>query len=190
MKTMQWILALGLTVCTGAFAQAPVDTNQAKAIRDLMEAMNFKQTMVQMTSAMSQQMPQMLDRMLDTQTKSSALSPEQHAEAKRIAREVVGDSQTEILQIFEDPVVLQGIEEVMARMYAKHFTTEEIQATAAFYSSPVGKKTLSTMPKVMQETMPEMMALMTPRMNAAMESAQKKLLAKLEAKKFVKQPSK
>ena len=68
----------------------------------------------------------------------------------------------------------------MARSYARHFTTAEIKATTAFYTSPAGKKALTLVPMLMQETMPEMMALMTPRMNAILESAAKDVVAKAE----------
>ena len=37
--------------------------------------------------------------------------------------------------------------------YDKHFTLEEIQALAAFYESPAGRKVIATMPTLMQESM-------------------------------------
>jgi hypothetical protein len=38
-------------------------------------------------------------------------------------------------------------------LYDKHFTLEEIQALAAFYESPAGKKFIATMPALMQDSM-------------------------------------
>lgn len=38
-------------------------------------------------------------------------------------------------------------------VYAKHFTPEEIDELIKFYSTPVGQKTISTMPVVIRESM-------------------------------------
>ena len=71
-------------------------------------------------------------------------------------------------EIYSDPEVIQGIESIMARMYAKNFSVDEVKAITAFYVSPAGKKTLTILPQMMQQTMPEMMGLLAPRMNATM----------------------
>ena len=68
----------------------------------------------------------------------------------------------------------------MARAYAKNFTTAEIKATTAFYISPAGKKTLTIMPKMMQETMPEIMAIVAPKMSAIMETATKDVASQIK----------
>ncbi len=43
--------------------------------------------------------------------------------------------------------------ELVIPLYDKHFTLEEIQALAAFYESPAGKKFIATMPALMQDSM-------------------------------------
>lgn len=50
---------------------------------------------------------------------------------------------------FEDP----DMEGEMAAIYEKHFTNEELEELLIFYQTPLGKKTLLTMPEVMQEGM-------------------------------------
>ena len=38
-------------------------------------------------------------------------------------------------------------------IYARHFTTEEIQSLISFYESPAGKKYISELPSIMQESL-------------------------------------
>ena len=89
-------------------------------------------------------------------------------------------------EMYSDPEFIQGFEDVMARAYAKYFTTSEIKATTAFYTSAAGKKALTIMPQMMQETMPEMMALMAPRMKVMMEKMAKDVVAQVENDKKAK----
>jgi uncharacterized protein len=181
MKALKFAVAALLLVAGNAFAQQPVaDAEQKAAVKDLLEAMNFKQMMSQMAGAMNAQMPQMMDQMVDGIAGGAKLDAEQKAEAKKLAREAQTGTSKQFLDIFNDPQFVLGVEDIMARSYARHFTTAEIKATTAFYTSPAGKKALTLVPVLMQETMPEMMALMTPRMNAILESAAKDVVAKAE----------
>ena len=46
----------------------------------------------------------------------------------------------------------QELYEKIARIYAKHFTTEEMNKLIAFYETPVGRKFVQKMPEVMMES--------------------------------------
>ncbi|MBL8524705.1 MAG: DUF2059 domain-containing protein [Betaproteobacteria bacterium] len=180
MKTLKIVVAGLLLVAGQAFGQAAVDAEQKAAVKELLDAMNFKQMMSQMGGAMMQQMPQMMDQMVDGMSSGAKLSPEQVAEAKKLAKDAGVDASRKMLDIYNDPQFISGVEDIMSRAYARHFTTAEIKATVAFYNSPAGRKALTVMPRMMQETMPEMMALISPRMNAIMESVAKDVVAKAE----------
>lgn len=39
----------------------------------------------------------------------------------------------------------------MAAIYTKYFSEKELNDLAAFYETPLGRKTLSTLPKIMKE---------------------------------------
>jgi uncharacterized protein len=185
MKSLKLLVVGLLFAATSTFAQEPVSAEQKSAVKELLEAMNFKQTMSQMIGAMSGQMPQMMDQMFDAMAKDSRLTPEQHAEAKKFAKDAQVSASAEMADLFKDPQFLQGIEDIMARAYGKNFSTSEIKAIAAFYVTPVGKKLLESQPQVMQQVMPEMMALMAPRMNTIMEKTAKTVMAQVEKKKSV-----
>jgi len=180
MKTLKIVVAGLLLVAGQAFGQAAVDAEQKAAVKELLEAMNFKQVMSQMAGMMTQQMPQMMDQMIDGFAGKDKLTDEQKADAKKFAKEGQASMSKQMIEMYNDPEFINGVEDIMARAYARHFTTPEIKATTAFYTSPAGRKALSIMPRMMQETMPEMMAMMAPRMNAMTEKLAKEMVAKAE----------
>ena len=177
MKTIQSLLAVAMSLtiamaslssyaqvgAAGALA-VTVSPDQKAAVKELLDAMNFKQMMMQMTASMTQNMPKMMDQMFASNTK---MSDGEKIEARKSAGKASESATRAVLDIYNDPQILQGIEDIMARMYAKNFTVDEVKAITAFYVSPAGKKTLTTLPLVMQQTMPEIMGLIAPRMNAA-----------------------
>ena len=184
MKTLKLLLAVLSFVSVSALAQkpapSPVDVVQKAAVKELLDAMNFKQMMAQMSGPMLQQMSQLFDQMIEAAPSSSKFTPEQKAAARKAAQESSAKSSKAMNELYNDPTVIQGFEDVMARAYAKNFTTAEIKATTAFYSSPAGKKALTIMPKMMQETMPEIMAIIAPKMSAIMESATKEVASQIK----------
>ena len=46
--------------------------------------------------------------------------------------------------------------EIMIPVYQRHFTTSDIDAMVAFYSSPTGQKMLNDLPQIIQESMQAM----------------------------------
>lgn len=173
MKAIGYFL-ITTVVCAGLSVRAqttvppavPVVSHEQKtAVKALLDAMNFKQMMSQMASAMSQNMPQMIGQMA---TSDPSMTTEQKAEARKLSAKAGDSASKAIVEIYNDPKVVQGMEEIMARMYAKNFTVDEIKAITAFYVSPAGKKTLTVLPQMMQQTMPEIMGLVTPRVKDAM----------------------
>ncbi len=182
MKTLKLLVAV-LSFATGIVcAQAPaqVDVAQKAAVKELLDAMNFKQMMSQMSGPMLQQMSQMFDQMIEAAPSGSKFTPEQKAAARKAAQESSARSLKASAELYNDPKVIEAFEDIMARAYAKNFTTAEIKATTAFYTSPAGKKALTIMPQMMQETMPEIMAVIEPRMSAIMESATKEVASQIK----------
>ncbi len=178
MKAIKYVLVAAM-VCVSAavFAQtsapapAVVSPEQKAAVKELLEAMNFKKMMSQMTGAMAQNMPQMMDQMVAGF--DASLTSEQKAEARKLASKASDSAMKAILDIYNDPQVVQGMEDIMARAYGSNFAVDEINAITTFYSSPAGKKMLATQPQIMQQSMPEIMNLITPRMKDVMSKIAK-----------------
>jgi hypothetical protein len=162
---------------------APVDSEHKAAVKELLDVMNYKQVMSQMGNMMAQQMPKMMEQMIEGTLGKGKLTPEQKADANKYARESMAKSSAHMAEMYNDPKVVEGFEDIMARAYAKHFTIDELRAITAFYAGPAGKKALTMMPQMMQETMPELMAIIAPRMNALVEKLAKDVVAQVEKNK-------
>ena len=55
-------------------------------------------------------------------------------------------------QMFDELVAFLDHEETAARLYAEHFTTDELNELVAFYRSPLGSKLLVKLPVLMEQT--------------------------------------
>ena len=164
---------------TSATTPAVVTPEQKAAVKELLDAMNFKKMMSQMAGAMAQNMPQMMDQMVATS--NTSMTTEQKAEARKLAVKSSESAMKAILDIYDDPQIIQGMEDIMARAYGSNFAVDEIKAITTFYSSPAGMKMLATQPQIMQQTMPEIMALITPRMKELMEKTAKDIAEQAKA---------
>ena len=182
MKALKYFLVALLVVSSVVAAQVPAsaDAEQRAAVKELLDAMNFKQMMSQISGPMMQQMMQLTDDMVEKSSSKGSLTTEQVNDLRNAARESSAKSFKAMTDLYNDPQFVESFEGIMARAYARNFTLDEIKATTAFYVSPAGKKTLTVMPKMMQETMPEMMAIIAPRMSAIMESTTKDVAAQIE----------
>lgn len=150
-------------------AQAPAapvvaSAEQKAAVKELLDAMNFKQMMSQVAAASAGGMPQMIEQM--TASMLDGADETMKADARKSLQANMAKFSKRSMEIYNDPEVLKGIEDVMTRMYLKYFTAQEIRETTAFYTSPAGRKAMSVMPQMMQEVMPEMMKVFGPKMNA------------------------
>ncbi len=186
MNGLRWLVASLSLAATAAAAQAQSSSETKVAVKELLDAINFKQVMSQMGNAMSQSAPQMMDQMIEGVSSEKKLTPEQRAEARALAAVAKENASRDLQEIFKDPQVVQGMEDLMVRVYSKHFSLAEIQAITAFHMSPAGKKSLEIMPQVMQEVMPAMMGIMQPRMMAMMEKNAKNIVATAEKNKKTK----
>jgi uncharacterized protein len=182
MKAVKYVLVAAMVcVSATAFAQTQAQTpapapvvvtpEQKAAVKELLDAMNFKKMMSQMAGAMAQNMPQMMDQMVAAS--DTSMTAEQKAEARKLAAKSSETMTKSMIEIYNDPQVVQGMEDIMARAYGSNFAVDEIKAITAFYSSPAGRKMLATQPQIMQQSMPEIMNLITPRMKELMSKMAK-----------------
>ncbi len=182
MKAIKYVLAAAIVSASAiVFAQAPTSApaatlavttpEQKAAVKDLLDAMNFKKMMSQMAGAMTQNMPQMMEQMVAAS--DTSMTAEQKAEARKLVARASESATKAMIDIYSDPQIVQGMEDIMARAYGSNFAVDEIKAITTFYMSPAGKKMLATQPQIMQQSMPEIMALITPRMKEVMSKMAK-----------------
>jgi hypothetical protein len=190
MKTLKaaLIVLAGTFFATAvAFAQVPAPAAKAEvpsaevkaAVAEMLEAINFRQTMIQMSATMTQSMPQMFEQ--SSSRMFEKLPPaEQKAAKEKFAASAQG-AMEKAMAIYRDPEILKGMEDIMGRAYTKRFTLAEIKSITAFYKSDAGKKMLSAGPQLMKEAMPEIVALTAPKTNALMQEFTKKALEDAKA---------
>jgi hypothetical protein len=83
-----------------------------------------------------------LGQILDGLKKSQPPIPDR---AVALAKEVLD---SEFAKAFAGP---DNLTDQMVLIYARHFTQEDVHGLLAFYSSDLGKKTIASMPAVLQE---------------------------------------
>jgi len=156
-----------------------VTAEQKVAIAEMLESMNFKQMMSQMGAAMAQSIPQMTEKMSEPML--AELSPKEKAKMRAQTTKSAQARLQKMMAIYSEPAIISGMEDIMARLYLKRFSLDEIKAITVFYKSDAGKKLLSSTPQIMQESMPEMMGLLMPRINEIAKSIEKEAKENLEA---------
>lgn len=189
MKAIKHVLvATMLCVSASAFAQtqtqaqatapAVVTAEQKAAVKELLEAMNFKKMMSQTVAAMTQSFPQIMEQMT---AGDMTLTAEQKVEARKLSAKSGEAMVKSMTDIYSDPQIVQGMEDIMAKAYASNFAVDEIKAITAFYVSPAGKKMLAAQPQLLQQTMPEIMTLVTPRVKELMSKMAKDITEQAKA---------
>lgn len=151
--TMRPILAglvAGLIVCAAVSApaqtlgdvQAKIKKEDAarealrKDIEHLLEVSGSSQLAVQVATTIS---GQILDQLRS--------KPEVPPRAIDVAKEVLDE---EFRKAFAAP---DGLMAGVVRVYARHFTSEDVKQLVEFYNTDIGKKLVATMPALTQESM-------------------------------------
>lgn len=151
-------------------ANPAADEEQRAAVRDLMEVMNTRQSMSAMAANMRNQLPQMLDQQLTRMSKDRKWPAEKVDQMKAATTALQTESFEKLRELYASAELGTALDDIMARTYAKHFSTEEIRAVTAFYRTPAGQKVLKTLPRVMQDAIPELMQIINPKIQSILSS--------------------
>ena len=178
---MKIYFAIACLLLSGlAVAQtSSVAANQGQATKDdVVRLMTVLDTRGQTQAVLASMMGPMKSGEFDIlkqelEKKGKTLTPQQ----EKAAREFIDSTFDEVFKVFNVDEMMQ----MMIPIYQKHFTSDDINAMAAFYSSPTGRKVLQEMPGLMQEVMQSSMEMMKTKMPAISQ----KIDAKREA--FLKQ---
>lgn len=165
------------TAAPAAAAPAPVVvTPEARAaIKDLIETMKMRDNLAKAFQMMSQNLPpQMAQAMNVAIENNAALSSEQKQKVRANMNQPFEKAVKEAQAIINDPKIVEESIEHMYPIYAKYYTPDEIRQITAFYKTPVGAKTLTVTPQIINETMQAGFLLFQPRVNAVMEKTVKK----------------
>jgi len=132
----------------------PQNTSQAlppgaasrEQILKLFNMLNVRKTTEMTMQVAAQQAKASAEQMFQQQTPNA--TPEQVKQFKEMMDGVMDDT-------FGSMPIEQMID-VMVPVYQHHFTSSDIDAILAFYSSPTGQKFLTELPQIVQESMQAM----------------------------------
>jgi uncharacterized protein len=162
------LLSLGIVIsllgASIAGASEPIDAVKEAALNRLLDAMEFEKTMQQTMNAMKSAMPQQMASGARMAIEASATSAESKREALAKLDKEMPATSAMLMDKFLGKEFLDDVQKTTIQIYAKHFTTAEIDELAMFYRSPIGKKMMSKLPAITQESMQATMQQMQKRM--------------------------
>ncbi|AVR95901.1 DUF2059 domain-containing protein [Pseudoduganella armeniaca] len=156
-----------------AASSAALDPATVKAVRELLDSMDYRKLVGDAFSKTAAQMPQMMRSGAEAAVRGTPnLSDAERAKRladvdKRLAK--IGPMMT---QLFNDPTLIDDMIEEIVPLYARHFTADEMRQLAAFYRTPVGAKALEKMPLLMSEGMKIGQKVVEPRVQKLMRDLQ------------------
>jgi hypothetical protein len=125
-----------LIVASGSYCEE-LTQEKINAIKELMSITGSIQLAQLLGNAIVQQMSNLLRK----------TNPEIDPKALKILEE-------EVMTLMHEETVEKGsFQQLIYPIYNKYLTLEEIREFIRFYRTPVGKKAISVMPKMMQESM-------------------------------------
>jgi hypothetical protein len=149
---------------------APVDPERAAAVKELLAAMNYRDTMRLTFEQVQKNLPAiMLQGATGAINANTSLTPAQKQEALAKAAHEIPQAAAAMATTLADPALMEEMAAAFVPLYARHFTAAEIRQLAAFYKTPVGVKMIAVMPQIAGESMQISQQVMMPRISAAIE---------------------
>jgi hypothetical protein len=168
-------LAFAFTL-PSAYAQsaAPIDPDTAAAVKELIEVMHMRDSILQTMAQMQKNMPAMMLQGATAAIKNNPKTTDaQKEEAIAKAAKEIPQMAATMNATLSDPAMWDEMLVEFVPLYARHFTAAELREMAAFYRTPVGMKVIATMPQLAGESMQISQKVMLPRLNALMEKVVK-----------------
>lgn len=175
MKKIVVALAACFAFAQGGFAAEAVVPDNAAAVRELLDAMNYRTTIKATMDQMSRNIPARMRQQAEAGIKADTkLTDAQRAEKLAKMESELPKLGAALQGVLNDPGLMAELESEMLALYARHFTADELKQMAAYYRTPVGKKTMQLMPQVMTESVAIGQRITMPRLQKAIEQFQKK----------------
>lgn len=171
-----------LACCTfahGAFAADAAPTPAANAasaaaVREVLDAMNYRVTWAAMMGQMTKAMPGMIRQQTEVALKADSRLTDAQRKERLAKMEADMPKIAEMMdKVMNDPGLVAEMEAEMTTLYTRYFTTDELKQMAAYYRSPLGAKSLQVMPQLMAESMAIGQRVTAPRIQKAMEQFRK-----------------
>jgi hypothetical protein len=156
---------------SGIPGAAPIDPDSAAAVKELLAAMHYRDSMHLMVGQMKKALPAMqLESATASINANQAFTEGQKSQAIAKAQSDAEQRAAMLGATFDDASMDDLVAELVP-LYARNFTAAEIRQMAAFYNTPVGTKMMRVMPQLAGEMMQISQRVMMPRFKMAMEKA-------------------
>lgn len=134
-----------------------------------------EQTAITIITQMETELPKMISRSLETR---KDLTKRQRADATRIATESANRVSKRFRELLPEKINFsETMEQIFFPLYDKYFTEDELKELVAFYKSPIGQKSISVTPNLLNEATEASNRVFTPKVlemiNAILEEEQK-----------------
>ena len=157
-----------------AQSAAPIDPDSAAAVKELLVAMHFSDTMHKTMEQLQKSLPAIMLQGATTAIENNkALTAAQKNEAIAKASGGIPKAVATLAEVFNDPALMDELGTEIGALYARHLTAAELRQVAAFYQTPVGAKMIAIVPQIAGESMQISQKIMMPRVSAAMEKVLK-----------------
>ena len=157
MKKVVASLMVSCALMSGApvFAQAQApDPAAVTAARELFDAMKYRDVMTGLMQQMAQGMAQSMRAGAEASIKNNPKTTPEQKQALMAKMEAELPAElAKMRAVMTDPGLVDEMMTEIVPLYARNFTADELKQIAVFYRSPVGVKTLATMPQLMGEAM-------------------------------------
>ena len=156
--------AIGVVQAAPAAAPAAVE-----ATRQMLDAMHVRalmaQSMKQAEELMPAQMRETVSRMLQA---DATMNNEQKTRALQKFDAELPELVAKMHVLFSDPTLVDDMLAEIEPLYANSFTVDELHQLTAFYRSPLGRKMMANMPKLMAQSTEISNRVMMPRIQKLM----------------------
>lgn len=149
---------------------AAIDPAVNKAVRELLDHLQYREQLSARFQMGATQLPQML---LQAHTQRINANPKLTADQKKAELAIVSNDIPRIVQAAQralsDPKLLDDAINAVVPVYASKFTLAELNEMNAFQKRPVAAKMRSVMPQVLQETNGVVQRLIRERVNTLLQ---------------------
>lgn len=156
-------------------AAAPVTVTPAMraAIKELLDVTKTRDNLARTFQAMGASLPQQMAQAMNAKIEESSLTPEQKIKVRESMNQPFANAVKDGNAIIADPKNIDVTMDKLYPVYAKHFSIDEVKQLTAFYKSPLGAKTLTEMPQVINETMATGIVTFQPKLAALIDKTVK-----------------
>lgn len=155
-----------------AHCASAVEPATAKAVKELLTQMKFREQVGAGLQRANANLPQALLKMhTDRINNNAKLTDEQKRAELAIVANDIPKMVVSAQRAVADPKLIDDIEDEVVPLYARQFTLDELHELVAFYQTPAARKLQQLLPQITQEANAASQAMLKVRITKLLEQA-------------------